>query len=156
MDRRAAVVAIFCAATAWGAPSKAPSSSRRVELHLKSIDAEHRAANVEVTGASRAPAANLFTFTDVRERHFVAMTARCDDPVAERRACRLEIPAGYEKHPLASLVLHLHGLHGRVVEVPKSEIDAANAALENAAPQKNDAALQKNDEAAKGVDGGAR
>src|SRR5262245_48005315 len=108
-----------------GAAKKVASAGHSLAIHLRALDLKKREAVVEVTGVSRVPAANLFTFTDARERHFVAMSVRCDEAQAEARLCRLEIPAGYEKHELVSLGLHAHSLKGRVIEVPREEVQDA-------------------------------
>jgi hypothetical protein len=130
-------LASTCIAVARGAEKKsaaarkaAPAAKKkRVELHLRALDAARRQADVDLLGASRVPAPNLFTFTDVRDRHFVAVSVHCDEPTQEGvRACRLEIPAGYETHKLRALVLHVGGLHGRVVAVPDEEIASAQSA----------------------------
>ncbi len=129
MDRRATIiiVAAFVPLLVFAKSASKPDKpvKKSVAIHLRSIDGAKRRAIVEVHNVSRAPAPNLFTFTDERDRHFVAVAAHCEEAADAIRVCELEIPAGYEKHPLKSLVLHLHGLHGRTVAVPDSEIDAA-------------------------------
>jgi hypothetical protein len=132
MDRYAAVAIALLAGVALAAPSA--SKKKPVALHLRALDAAKRRATVELSGVSRSPAPNLFTFTDERGRHFVAVAARCEERDEGARVCELEIPPGYEKHPLKALALHLHGLHGRTVEVPADEIAAAAAAAAAAAP----------------------
>jgi hypothetical protein len=107
--------------------AKAPAkASGPTSLHVRSIDLARRLVLIEVAGLSRAPAANLFTFTDERQRHFIAVNAHCDEPFPSgTRACELEIPPGYEKHRTVSLLLHLHGLHGRGVSAEEAEIASA-------------------------------
>jgi hypothetical protein len=84
---------------------------------------------VEVTGLAKAPPSNYFTMTDERDRHYVAQSIHCDAATeAGMRACELEIPSGYERHPLKALELHLRGLHGRVIAASADEIAAAWAA----------------------------
>ena len=124
MDRYAAIILALAATSSFAATTK----KKVVALHLRALDAQRRRATVELSGVSRAPAPNLFTFTDERDRHFVAVGAHCAEEADGVRVCELEIPAGYEKHPLKTLVLHLHGLHGRTVEVPADEIARALAA----------------------------
>ena len=135
MVGRAAIALLLCALTARAQTPKPAAKKRRIEIHLRSVDAARREAIVEIVGVSRPPAPNLFTFTDVRERHFVAMTIHCDEPDEGKRTCRLELPAGYEKQPLASLVMHVGGLKGRTVAVALEEIEAAkNAPPPSSAP----------------------
>jgi hypothetical protein len=83
---------------------------------------------VELSGLSRAPAANLFTFTDVRGRHFVAMSASCEPAVEGVRACKLEIPDGYQNHVVTTLTLHVRTLKSRTIAAPPDEVAAAWAA----------------------------
>lgn|GEM_PF-3439942 len=99
----------------------------KAALHVRSIDRARRVVTVEVVGGpQKAPAANLFTFTDERSRHFVAVSAQCAEPFAPAtRSCALEIPLGYERHRLVSLQLHLGSLKGRLLEAPAAEISAA-------------------------------
>jgi hypothetical protein len=109
-----------------------PKISGSVTLKLRSIDLSRRQVLVEVGGLSKPPLANFFTFTDERERHFVSVNVRCDEPFPSGiRACELEIPPGYEKHKLTALVLHVHGLHGKPIAVDPGEVadawDSANA-----------------------------
>jgi hypothetical protein len=132
VDRYAAVAIALAAGVAFAAP---PSSKKKpAAIHLRALDAAKRRATVELSGVSHSPAPNLFTFTDERGRHFVAVAARCEERDEGARTCELEIPPGYEKHPLKSLELHLHGLHGLTVEVPAGEIAAAAGAAPAAAP----------------------
>ena len=71
--------------------------------------------------------------TDDRQRHYIAQSIHCDPPFPSgTRACELEIPVGYERHPITSLELHLRGLHGKVIAVGADEIRAAWAAAEQA------------------------
>jgi hypothetical protein len=139
MDRRASIVAaLLLAPLLVSAKSADKPVKKSVAIHLRSIDAGKRRAMVELHNVSRPPAPNLFTFTDARDRHFVAVTVHCEEAAESVRVCELEIPAGYEKHPLKTLELHLHGLHGRTVAVPDAEIAAAGesggAQNGNAAP----------------------
>lgn len=111
-----------------------PKVKGSVTLKLRSIDLSTRQVLVEVGGLSKAPLANFFTFTDERERHFVAVNVRCEEPFPSGiRACEIEIPPGYEKHKLAGLILHVHGLHGKPVEVDPAEVadawDSANGTV---------------------------
>ncbi len=129
MDRLAlaALVALAAGGSALAAAQKKSGTHVAPAMHLVSYDRQNREAVVELRGFSRVPGANFFTFTDDRDRHFVAPSVRCEDKDGAR-ACRLAIPAGYEKHPLVSLGVHLHGLHGRVVAVPADEIAHAQEA----------------------------
>ena len=136
MDRLAAIVVVVllgAAASAKPPASKKPTKHAAPALHLRSIDLVKRYVRVELTGVSRAPAPNLFTFTDERERHYVAMNASCDPPFPSgARVCELEIPQGYERHKLIAVDLHLGGLHSRTIAAPESEVAAAWAAAEAA------------------------
>jgi hypothetical protein len=146
MDRLAVISLALVATAAWAKPpaTKKPSTAKHAApgLHLRSIDLVKRYAMVELSGVSRAPAPNLFIFTDDRERHYVAMNASCDPPFPSgARVCELEIPAGYERHKLVSLELHLGGLHSRTIAAPESEVAAAWAAAEAARPNTTETPL---------------
>ena len=96
------------------------------ELHLRALDLDRRIAMIEVSGIPKAPRANFFTFTDERDRHYVGVASRCQEPFPSGiRACEIEIPAGYEKHRLMRLELHKRALHDTPLEVPASEVKAA-------------------------------
>lgn len=105
-------------------------------LRVRSIDLGRRTVVVEITGFPRAPAGNLFTFTDDRGRKFIAIGARCEDPFPSgARVCDLETPEGYERHPWVKIELHLHGLMSSTVAAPEAEVErayeAARALLES-------------------------
>jgi hypothetical protein len=103
-----------------------PKATGAVSVKLRAIDLQRRHVLVEVGGLSKPPLANFFTFTDERGRHFVSMTIHCDEPFPSgTQVCQLEIPAGYERHKLASLILHLHGLHGKPVAVDPEQVESA-------------------------------
>jgi hypothetical protein len=133
MDRHAAIAAALLAVTVGAAaakktPAKKSSASGRMapSLRVRSVDFARRLVLVEVSGAARVPQPNLFTFTDERGRHYVAQSAQCDPPFPSgTRACQLEIPSGYERHPLTRLELHLRGLHSRTVAAPEEEVASA-------------------------------
>jgi hypothetical protein len=117
--------ALFFLASAF-AKEKEPKKKPGHAIHLRSIDLARRYVLIELSGVSRPPAPNLFTFTDERDRHFVAMNISCDPPFPSGiRACELAIPDGYERHKLVKLELHLGGLHSRSIEVPSGEIASA-------------------------------
>jgi hypothetical protein len=130
----AAIAAIAFGGAAWAkAPAKKkPERARGTHsLHLRSIDLARRVALVEVGGVSKPPAPNLYRFTDERDRHYVAMSAQCEPPSPSGvRACELVIPAGYERHRLKSLELHLGGLHSRMIAATPVVVAAAWAAAE--------------------------
>ena len=136
MDRRTALIAGLVVAAlslaslgvAWG--KKKSSSSLAMEL--VSIDRAQRLIHVELHGFKRAPAGNLFSMTDDRGRHYIAQTVRCVAGDTATLPCALEIPDGYERHPLVSLELHVRGLHSRTIAVPADVVSAAWQA-ENAA-----------------------
>ncbi len=135
MVRRAAVATALAAVTALAgaALAKATAPKQAMGMHLRSIDLGHRLILVEVDGFTKPPPANFFTMTDERGRHYIAQTIHCDAPFPSgTRACELEIPVGYERHPLVSLELHVRGLHSRVISVAPDEIKAAWAAGEQA------------------------
>jgi hypothetical protein len=131
-----ALVAVAAVAVARPKKKKArppapPSPSMAV--HLRAIDLGHRLILVEVDGFSKPPPANYFTMTDERGRHYIAQTIHCDPPFPSgTQACELEIPVGYERHPLVKLELHVGGLHGTPVVVAPDEVRAAWAAAEEA------------------------
>jgi hypothetical protein len=111
-----------------------PKVSGATSFKLRSIDLQRRQVLIEVGGLSKAPLANFFTFTDERDRHFVAVNVRCDEPFPSGvRVCEVEMPPGYQKHKLTGLALHLHGLHGKPIAVEADEIadawDAANGTV---------------------------
>jgi hypothetical protein len=136
MDGRTTIAALFAvgaATMAWGKPSKPPAAKTPTALHLRAVDLPRHLLLVEVEGLAKAPPSNFFTMTDERNRHYVAQSIHCDPPSdGGTRACELEIPAGYERHPLKALELHLRGLHGRVVAVTADEISSAWAAVDQA------------------------
>ena len=93
----------------------------------------HRLILVEVDGLTKAPPSNYFTMTDDRGHHYIAQTIHCDPPFPSGTfACELEIPAGYERHPLQGLELHKGGLHGKPIVVDPAEVKAAWLAAEQA------------------------
>jgi hypothetical protein len=131
---RAAVIAIACfVAGAALAKKKEAASKQPLGLHLRSIDLVHRLIMIEVDGLTKAPPSNYFTMTDDRGHHYIAQTIHCDPPLPSgTRSCELEIPAGYERHPLQELELHKGGLHGRPITVEPKEVKAAWVAAEQA------------------------
>jgi hypothetical protein len=141
MERHTAVI-LACAATAllaagaWAKPkSKKSSSSSKAAtaLHVRAVDLAHRLVLVEVEGMTKPPPSNFFTLTDERGRHYIAQSIHCDPPFPSgTRTCELEIPLGYERHPLTSVELHRGGLHGRSVLAAPDEVRAAWAAAEQA------------------------
>ena len=137
MVRRAALIAAvaLAAAAAW-AKKKESASKQPLALHLRGIDLQHRLILVEVDGLAKAPPSNYFTMTDDRGHHYIAQTIHCDPPFPSgTRACELEIPEGYERHPLEALELHKGGLHGRPIVVDPKEVKAAwQAAAQAHAP----------------------
>jgi hypothetical protein len=137
----AATVAGVALAKPAGKPAGKKSASKDDKpsaahtLHVRAIDLGRRSVLVEISGFHAAPLGNLFTFTDERGRHFIALDAHCDEPFPSgTRACELEIPAGYERHRIVSLVVHLGGLHARTVNASEAEIASAWAAASNNAP----------------------
>jgi hypothetical protein len=140
MDRRAAVI-LACALTAvaaagaWAKPKKRSGSGSKTPtaLHVRSVDLGHRLVLIEADGLSKPPPSNFFTLTDDRGRHYIAQSIHCDPPFPSgMRTCELEIPFGYERHPLTGVELHLRGLHGRSLLAPPDEVRAAWAAAEQA------------------------
>jgi hypothetical protein len=134
---RAALIAAACFVAGGAAAKKKESSStaskQPLALHLRSVDLVHRLIMIEVDGLTKAPPSNYFTMTDDRGHHYIAQTIHCDPPFPSgTRACELEIPAGYERHPLTALELHKGGLHGRPIVVEPKEVKAAWAAAEQA------------------------
>lgn len=110
-----------------------PASKQPLGLHLRGIDLVHRLILIEVDGFPKPPPSNYFTMTDERGHHYIAQTIHCDPPFPSgTRACELEIPTGYERHPLQSLELHRGGLHGKTLTVDAKEVKAAWVAAEQA------------------------
>ena len=113
----------------YGASSRVerPAEARgQASIRVRSIDLRRRVVVVEVTGFPKAPAGNLFTFTDERERKFIAVSARCEDPFPSgTRVCDLETPMGYERHRWVAIELHLHGLQSSTVAAPPEEVERA-------------------------------
>ncbi len=136
MVRRAALACALAAVAATAAlarPKKEPSTKQALALHLRGIDLGHRLILVEVDGMTKPPPSNYFTMTDERGHHYIAQTIHCDPPFPSgTRACELEIPAGYERHPLQALELHRGGLHGKSIVVDPKEVKAAWEAAEQA------------------------
>ncbi len=131
MVRRAALIAVLAVATA--AVAKKSETKQTVALRLRGIDLVHRLILIEVDGMSKAPPSNYFTMTDDRGHHYIAQTIHCDPPLPSgTRACELEIPAGYERHPLEGVELHRGGLHGKPIVVDPKEVKAAWAAAAEA------------------------
>jgi hypothetical protein len=129
--RRAALIAVV--AVAAGAGAKTTTTKQPLGLHLRGIDLVHRLILIEVDGLTKAPPSNYFTMTDDRGHHYIAQTIHCDPPFPSgTRACELEIPAGYERHPLQQVELHKGGLHGRPIVVEPKEVKAAWLAAEQA------------------------
>lgn len=115
------------------APRK--KSGEQASLHVRSIDLARRRVLVEVTGLNKAPPPNFFTFTDERDRHYIAANSFCDPPFPSgAQVCELEIPDGYQRHKLVSLILHLSALHGPSLDVLAPEIADAWAAAKLIAP----------------------
>ena len=133
MDRRATLIAtiVAVAAVSVGAWAKSSSSKAAAKpgLTLTSIDRAQRLIHVELHGYKKAPAGNLFSMTDDRGRHYIAQTVRCV-PAEAALSCALEIPDGYERHPLVSLELHVRGLHSRTIAVPADVVASAWQAAE--------------------------
>jgi hypothetical protein len=158
MDRRAAVI-LACAATAlvaagaWAKPKpkKSSSSSKAATaLLLRAVDEAHPRVLVVFEGLTNPPPSNFFTLTDERGRHYIAQSIHCDPPFPSgTRPCELEIPLGYERHPLTTVELHRGGLHGRSVLAAPDEVRAAWAAAEQAHAPPTFVATPA------GVDGGA-
>ena len=131
MVRRAALIAVVAVAAVAGA--KTTTTKQPLGLHLRGIDLVHRLILIEVDGLTKAPPSNYFTMTDDRGHHYIAQTIHCDPPFPSgTRACELEIPAGYERHPLQQVELHKGGLHGRPIVVEPKEVKAAWLAAEQA------------------------
>lgn len=115
------------------APRK--KSGETASLHVRSIDLLRRRVLIEVSGLNKTPPSNFFTFTDDRDHHYIAINSFCDPPFASgTQVCELEIPAGYERHKMVSLILHLGALHGSPLEVQAPEVADAWAAATLYAP----------------------
>jgi hypothetical protein len=118
----------------------------QASLRVRSIDFARRNVVVEIGGFPKAPAGNLFTFTDDRGRKFIATNAQCEAPFPSGvRVCDLTTPEGYERHPWIGLELHLHGLTSATVAAPRDEVERAYeaaraASTEEPAEEGNDAA----------------
>ncbi|HWE28911.1 MAG TPA: hypothetical protein VHB97_12960 [Polyangia bacterium] len=134
MVRRAALIAAAIAVAAVAVAKKKEATTKQpLGLHLRGIDLVHRLLLIEVDGFTKAPPSNYFTMTDERGHHYIAQTIHCDPPFPSgTRACELEIPEGYERHPLQALELHKGGLHGRPILVDPKEVKAAWVAAEQA------------------------
>jgi hypothetical protein len=133
--RRAALIAVALAVAAVAVAKKKDGAATKqpLALHLRGIDLVHRLILIEVDGFTKAPPSNYFTMTDDRGHHYIAQTIHCDPPFPSgTRACELEIPEGYERHPLQALELHKGGLHGRPILVEPKEVKAAWLAAEQA------------------------
>ena len=80
-------------------------------LVLESVDLDAAQAVARVGGVSRAPAARMFSFHDVRDRHFIALEAGCEPEVSEvdTLRCRLELPRPYLKSQVLGMTLKVRG-----------------------------------------------
>jgi hypothetical protein len=131
--RRAALIVVAIALASGALAKKKDAGKQALGIHLRGIDLVHRLILIEVDGMTKAPPSNYFTMTDDRGHHYIAQTIHCDPPFPSgTRACELEIPAGYERHPLAALELHRGGLHGRPIVVEPKEVKASWLAAEQA------------------------
>jgi hypothetical protein len=143
--RRAALIAAALAVAAVAVAKKKDGAATKqpLALHLRGIDLVHRLILIEVDGFTKAPPSNYFTMTDDRGHHYIAQTIHCDPPFPSgTRACELEIPEGYERHPLQALELHKGGLHGKPILVEPKEVKAAWFAAEQAhAPPTSEAPM---------------
>ena len=155
---RLALALLLASSPVWAANKKAPKRrgpygpNSRVErpaeargqasLRVRSIDFGRRIVVVEVGGFPKAPAGNLFTFSDDRGRKFIATAATCEAPFPSGvRVCDLMTPEGYERHPWVGLELHLHGLQSSSVAAPHEEVARAYEAarmLADAEPEGDD------------------
>jgi hypothetical protein len=139
MVRRPALALSLAAALATATVALAKKKATEAEpkqplgLHLRAVDLGHRLILLEVDGFAKPPPSNFFTMTDDRGHHYIAQTIHCDPPFPSgTRSCELEIPAGYERHPMTGLELHVRGLNGRTITVPPEEVKAAWVAAETA------------------------
>src|SRR5438874_211533 len=97
----AIIVAVAAVAAAALAKPKDAAPKQAHGLRLRSIDIVHRLVMIEVDGFTKPPPSNYFTMTDDRGRHYVAQTIHCDAPAESgSRNCEIEIPDGYERHPM--------------------------------------------------------
>ncbi len=104
----------------------AAKSSGAVKLAIKELDLQKEQLIVTLANVSRPPAPNLYRLTDERDRHYIAIDSACEEPdSAGARICRLTLPAGYGRHRLKTVELHIGGLHGRLVSVDPKEVAAA-------------------------------
>ncbi|MEO6955064.1 MAG: hypothetical protein ABI321_24910 [Polyangia bacterium] len=145
----------------YGASSRvvrAAEAHGEATLRVRSIDFTHRTVVIELAGFLKAPAGNLFTFTDDRGRRFIATNARCDEPFPSgARVCDLETPEGYERHPWVGLDLHLHGLqNSAVVAAPREEVERAFEAARALAADVVPAVVEPQPEPVKPVAKGAK
>lgn len=95
-------------------------------LVLESVDLPNAKAIAWVTGVSRPPDARMFTLHDARDRHYMALGARCAETLSEGQfRCELELPRFYLKQKIVGLTVHIH--HEEI------RADAARVATEFAA-----------------------
>lgn len=89
-------------------------------LALESVDLVHGKATAWVGGVLQAPAARMFVFHDDRERHFIALNARCQPtppPSAEAASdgtepgqrCQLDLPPPFLRSDVIGFTVHIRG-----------------------------------------------
>ncbi|MSP60612.1 MAG: hypothetical protein EXR72_09785 [Myxococcales bacterium] len=98
-------------------------------LILESLDLATAQAVVLVAGVAHAPDARLFTFHDQRDRHFIALAARCE-PAGRAIRCVLDLPKPYLAAPLQGFTLKLR--RGEIV-APPDQVASLFAAAQQAA-----------------------
>lgn len=113
-----------------------PKAQGPLRLELEAVDLAASKATVLITGETREPEARLFVLHDDRERHFIAVGARCQpvktasQPPVDAIRCQLELPRFYlGKGRILGMTVHLRG---REVEANAEDVQkkfTAGAAL---------------------------
>jgi hypothetical protein len=106
-----------------------------VTLTLESVDLAAAQAVVTVTGIRFEPDGRLFAFHDDKDRHFIALEAKCQ-AVDKAVRCTLDLPRPYlSKSNVLGMTINVHE---RDVEAAAAEVQAkfvaARASVEPAPP----------------------
>lgn len=125
-----AIVVCLCVAGIAGAkkrrhrkpPAKKvlETASGPLTLRLETVDIDSARAVVLVTGVAREPEARLFTLHDDKDRHFIALDAKCEAAGPSTMRCTLGLPRPYLRGRIVAMTVHLKN---REVEAPAAEVD---------------------------------
>jgi hypothetical protein len=77
-------------------------------LALESIDFAEARVVALVGGVTRPPPFRMFAFHDARDRHFIALGARCDAVDGTHQRCTLDLPRSYLRSRIVGMTVHIH------------------------------------------------